>query len=138
MVSVELIRRYPFFAGLNLERITTLTRMAKEEEVEAEHFFLHEKEKSLYLYLVEEGATSAVIKVPKQDKEIVIGAIGPGGVFGWSALVPPHTATASIKATVPCKVIAIDCQQLLAVDDDHLARCRCFDAGCRRMRGHQG
>ena len=117
MISSELLRRYPFFAGLNLEQITVLTKVAREEEVEAGHFFLHEQKESSYLYLVVEGTVSAVITVPRH-KEIVVGTTGPGDVFGWSALVPPHTATATVKATKPCKVIAIDCLQLLAAFED--------------------
>jgi hypothetical protein len=33
-------------------------------------------------------------------------------VFGWSALVPPHDATTSGKATTPCRVVAFNAQEL--------------------------
>lgn len=119
MVSLELIRRYPFFAGLSREQMTILTKAGSEEKVEAGHFFLHEKDETPYLYLVVAGKVSAVIELPGRDKEIVIGTIGSGDVFAWSALVPPHTATASVKAIEPCHVIAIDCRQLLEAFEDN-------------------
>lgn len=119
MVSVELIRRYPFFAGLTFEQINIIAGAAKEEKVEAGHFFVHEKDETPCLYLVIEGQVTIVVELPGKDKEVVVGVVGPGDVFAWSALVPPHTATASVKASTPCNVIAIDCRQLLeAFEED--------------------
>ena len=118
MVSTEVIRRYPFFAGLSLDQINILAKAAREEKVEAGHFFLHEKDETPFLYLLIEGEVSIVIELPGQDKEIIIGSVGPGDVFAWSALVPPHTATAGVKASSDCQVIAIDCRQLLEVFEE--------------------
>jgi CRP-like cAMP-binding protein len=120
MISPEVIRRYPFFAGLSMDQINTLARAAQEEEVEAGHFFLREGQKVPYLYLVEEGAVTVLIELPLKAREITVSTVGPGDVFAWSALVPPHTATASVKATTPCRVVAIDCGRLLeAFEEDY-------------------
>jgi len=119
MISSEVIRRYPFFAGLSFEQLNIIASAAKEEKVEAGHFFVHEKDENPFLYLVKEGKVTVVVELPGKDKVIVVGAVGPGDVFAWSALVPPHTATASVKASTPCEVIAIDCRQLLeAFEED--------------------
>jgi CRP-like cAMP-binding protein len=118
MISIELIRRYPFFADLNQEQIAILAKVAKEERVEAGHYFLREKEQTPYLYLVVEGNVTAVIVIPVREREIIVGTIGPGEVFAWSALVPPHIATATVKATTPCDVIAIDCRKLLEIFEE--------------------
>lgn len=120
MVSNELIRRYPFFAGLSLDQISILAKAADEENVEAGHYFLREGDQVPYLYLVVEGTVSVYIEIPAKDLEITVSTIGPGQVFAWSALVPPHTATASVKASSPCHVVAIDCQELLeAFEEDY-------------------
>ena len=42
MVSPELIRRYPFFAGLDYDHIVKLSKVADEKSVEAGHCFFHE------------------------------------------------------------------------------------------------
>ena len=119
MISPEIIRRYPFFAGLSLDQINTLAKLASEEKVEAGHFFLREGDEVQYLYLVVEGTANALIELPAKDKEIIVSSIGPGEVFAWSALVPPHKATASVKATAPCHVVAVDCRKLLeAFEED--------------------
>ena len=113
MISPEVIRRYPFFAGLSMDQMNTLARAADEEKVEAGHFFLREGGEVPYLYLVLEGTANVLIELPTKDREIIVSTIGPGEVFAWSALVPPHKATASVKATVPCRVVAVDCRKLL-------------------------
>jgi CRP-like cAMP-binding protein len=96
MISPEIIRRYPFFAGLSLDQIDTLAKAASEEKVEAGHFFLREGDEVPYLYLVVEGTANA------------------------PALVPPHKATASVKAAAPCHLIALDCRKLLeAFEEDY-------------------
>lgn len=113
MVSLELIRRYPFFAGLSLEQMTILAETANEEKVEAGYFFLHERDETPYLYLIVQGTVTVLIELPGQDREIIVSTVGAGEVFAWSALVPPHTATASVMASTPCHVVAIDCLQLM-------------------------
>jgi hypothetical protein len=37
MVSPELIRRYPFFAGLDYDQLVKLAKVAQEYKVEAGH-----------------------------------------------------------------------------------------------------
>jgi CRP-like cAMP-binding protein len=133
MISPEVIRRYPFFAGLDQERIVTLAKVAEELEVEENHYFFHEGDQLDRLYLVVAGAVAVVIEVPAKDVEhklseqytghlqtadVVISAIGPGEVFAWSAMVPPHQATTSAKATTPCRVVAFNAEELIQIFEE--------------------
>ena len=130
MISPQLIRRYPFFAGLSHEQIVILANAASELNVEANHYFFHEGDILNNFYLVVEGAVAIVIEVPDQNvkhkvsdqltgtlqtSDVVISAVGPGEVFGWSAFVPPHHATTSGKATTPCRVVVFDRHELVKV-----------------------
>ena len=138
MISPELIRRYPFFAGLNHDYVSTLTKLTNEVSVEAGHCFFDERDELKKLYLVAEGAVAIVIQVPDQEvkqplsgqltgklrtKGITVSTIGTGGVFAWSALIPPHKATASAQALTPCRAIALDCEKLRPIleEDRNLA-----------------
>lgn len=126
MISPEVIRRYPFFAGLDHEHIVLLAKVAEEIAIDAGDYLFHEGEQLDHFYMVLEGAAAIVIEVPAnvdhklseqftgemKTKDVVISAIGPGEVFGWSALVPPHDATTSGKATTPCRVISFDAREL--------------------------
>ena len=43
----------------------------------------------------------------------MISTVGPGDVFGWSGLVPPHDAIAGAKALAPARVVKINTEKLL-------------------------
>jgi CRP-like cAMP-binding protein len=136
MVSPELIRRYPFFAGLDYDHIVQLAKVADERSVDTEHCFFHESDDLKSAFLVLEGAVALVFEVPDQEveqqvsgqltgelktKDITVSTVGTGDAFGWSGLVPPYTATATAKAITPCKVLAFDSKNLLHT----------FDKDCR-------
>jgi CRP-like cAMP-binding protein len=133
MISPELIRRFPLSAGLSPEQVITLAKAANEESVAAGHFFFHEGDELAALYLVLEGIAAVVMEVPDQSveqkvsgqltgqlqtKDIVISAVGPGEIFGPSALIPPHKASSSAKATTACRVIVFDALQLRQIFED--------------------
>jgi CRP/FNR family cyclic AMP-dependent transcriptional regulator len=127
MISLELIRRYPFFAGLSHSQIETLAHVADEMSVPAEHYFFHEGDELNHFYLAVEGEVVVVIGLPKkgvthklselltyefQTNDVIVITIGLGDIFGWSALIPPYKATSGGKTLTPCRVIAFDCRQL--------------------------
>ncbi len=134
MVSPELIRRYPFFAGLKHEHIAALADAASEQLTDADHVFFREGETLEQFFFLLEGAVAVVIELPDNNerqpvsgqllgtfhnKDVVVSTVGPGDVFGWSGLVPPPTTTAKAKALTPCRVLAFDCAPLLnAWSDD--------------------
>ncbi len=128
MISAELIRRFPFFAGLDLEQINKLAKLGSEEIVEEGTYFFHGDEEISRFYVNLEGAVGIVYEVPERNvehkvadqfarklktKDIVISTVSPGEMFGWPGLIPPHKARASAKALAPCRVIAFDAAELL-------------------------
>lgn len=124
MVSPELLRRYPFFAGLSLDQITTMAKAADEMSVEAGHYFFHEGEEVDHFYLILEGEVAIVVQLLQKGKPVIVAelaekerevtttTLGHGEIFAWSALVPPHKSAASGKALTPCRVIAFDSREL--------------------------
>ncbi len=128
MVSPELLRRYPFFAGLTHDNIAVLANLAEEHTVEAGHYFFHADEEVRCLHLTLEGKVGIVVELPDHEveqpvsgqltgavktRDVVVSTVGPGEVFGWSALVPPFTASASAKALTPCRVVCFDSRELV-------------------------
>jgi CRP-like cAMP-binding protein len=133
MISPELLRRYPFFAGLTPEHLVILANAAEEISVEAGHTFFKEDEKLDCFYLLVKGSVDISIPVPdreaKQDvsgqllgelktKNVTISTVGTGDVFAWSALIPPYTATASGTALTNCQVVAFDAVKLLKLFEE--------------------
>lgn len=136
MVSPELIRRYPFFAGLNPGQIKLLAEVAEDVSVEAGYYFFHEGETLSCFCIALEGAIAVVFELPArgvehklsdqfsrrlQTEDVVISTVGPGEVFGWSALVPPHKATASVKTTTAARVIRFHADRLLGAFEEDCA-----------------
>ncbi|MCA9932322.1 MAG: cyclic nucleotide-binding domain-containing protein [Anaerolineales bacterium] len=123
MISPEILRRYPFFGGLDANQLTALAQVATEKEIEAGVFLFHEGEPLKEMYLTLEGQVDILFELPAQGvnhtvseqllgemktDEVVVTTIGSGQVFAWSALLPPHEATASAKTVTAVKVIVFD------------------------------
>lgn len=130
MISPELLRFYPFFAGLTLDQIMALAMVANEEIVEPGHYFFYERDELRKLFLVIDGKIDIVISIPDHSKvqntaeqilgnfitkEITVSTVGPRQIFAWSALIPPHTSTAGAKAATPCHVVAFGSEELFGL-----------------------
>jgi CRP/FNR family cyclic AMP-dependent transcriptional regulator len=112
MISPELLRRYPTFAGLTMDQMMALAKTAGEKRIETGQYFFREEEEIQALYLVLEGAVAIVIEIPEKKKEIVVSTVGPGEIFGWSSLLDPVKSSATAKATTPCRVVTFDSRQM--------------------------
>jgi CRP-like cAMP-binding protein len=112
MVSPEMIRRYPYFSGLSIDRINVLANIAEEIESEKSQYFHQEGDDINKVYIIVEGEVSLITTLPQQDKEVVINTLGTGDVFGWTSLIPPYTAGAGAKSVAKCKLIEFDAGEL--------------------------
>jgi CRP-like cAMP-binding protein len=136
MISPEIIRRYPFFAGLSNEQIITLAEDTEEKNVKEGYVFFKENDVLKSFYLVLDGTVGIVIEIPDHDvkqtvsdqltgelktKDIVLSTVSSGNIFGFPALIPPHEANACAKAFAPCQVVEFNCTELLKE----------FDKDCR-------
>lgn len=132
MISVEVLRRYPFFAGFSREQIDDLARVAREDHVLAGHKFISEGEQLTKFYLVLEGTVGIILKVPDRDieqslsrqitntlitRDVTVSTVGEGEVFGWSALIPPNLSTATVKALNSCRILEFDYLELQPIID---------------------
>ena len=130
MISPELIRRYPFFAGLTRDQIATLAKVAEEKTVEVGHIFFHAGDKLHKLFLVLDGNVDLAVSVPDRNKNhdiaeqilgnfiaeaITVSTVGPGQIFAWSSLIPPHNSTADARATTSCRVLEFDSEDLFEI-----------------------
>jgi CRP/FNR family cyclic AMP-dependent transcriptional regulator len=127
MVSPELVRRYPFFAGLEYDQLVALAQVAKETTAEPGHYFFNEGDVLKSFYLVVEGTVAVVIGVTDRNvehkfveqlygdlkkKDVVVSTVEGGDLFGWSALIPPYISTAGAKAVKPSRIVEFNCEEL--------------------------
>ena len=120
VITPDMISCYPFFADLIHDQVTILASVAEGLTAKTGDYIFHEDDDLCCFYIVVEGAVGIVYEIPEEaEKErredVVFSAIGPGGAFAWSALVPPHKATASAKALSNCWLVSFDCKKLIEI-----------------------
>jgi CRP/FNR family transcriptional regulator, cyclic AMP receptor protein len=124
MVSSEILRRYPFFAGLANEQLSSLARLTEEVTVTTGDYLFYEGVNLAYIYLVAEGSIAITLSQPEvvsrviipppgaRTREVAVSAVGPGDLVGWSALVPPFKATSSARTATRSRCYAINAAEL--------------------------
>ncbi len=127
MLSPQMIRRFPFFAGISYDNIVAIASISDEITAETGDYFFHENQTIDHIYLVSEGMVGIVTSVPTpgvrhtvsaqlmrefETEDALLTTVGPGEVFGWTGMVPDYVTTAGAKALTPCQVVAVDCDKL--------------------------
>ena len=138
MISRHSIKVYPFFAGMDPNYKRILAERANRVSVKSDYCFFREGDELNNFYLVVDGEIAIYIEVPDHSVEqsltrqltrdlvtedITVSTAGPGEIFGWSALIPPHKSTAGAKAIKPSHVIEFNCDDLRPIfkSDNHFA-----------------
>ena len=122
MVSTELLRRYPLFAGQNhymLEEIAMLS----SEVIKAEgEWLFHENEEANKLYLVLDGAVALTLFVHLSGDPQHLStshSLGKNEIVGWSSIVTPHQYKLGAKAVKETHLLEIDAIPLRQLLDDN-------------------
>jgi CRP-like cAMP-binding protein len=124
MVSPELLRRYPFFAGLADEELSAIAKIANEESYSTDTDIFREGQVAEHLYVLTAGSVDLIFEIPTTHGVTTsfVGSIAAGEPFGLSAFQEPYLLTATARAETPVKVIEIpgDELRLLAETNCHL------------------
>jgi CRP-like cAMP-binding protein len=121
MISIELLRRYPLFAGQDGKMLEKIARLASEKEIEEGAVLFFEGEKAKMLYLVMEGGVTLTMNVGEvgEYREESLTPLRDGEVIGWSAFVEPHVYSMGATASERTHLIAFDGAALCQLMDDH-------------------
>jgi len=111
MVSIDDLKRFKLFQGLNDREIELIVKIAKEETVEADVRLFEEKANATDLYLVLEGIVDVKVK-GVNDERITIAHVEPGQILGWSAIVEPHVRTAGAWIQTKARLITLRADSL--------------------------
>ena len=141
MISPELLRHYPYFAGVSENCMKSVAAICEEcsfkagEKVftESGEFIttapIYEKgEEAGHLMILTEGQVDIVFELSK-DREFVVGTLTAGDLMAISALIPPYYLTASGIAKVDGSLIQIKAPELRQLMDENP------ELGYRLMRG---
>jgi len=132
MITTKTLHQNSFFSKLNEEQLNYLLSVAHEENVKQGEFVCKINKKLDHFFLVLTGKMEVLFEVPKilahydspgkpaqlENEFVSIAQLNPGEICGWSALVPPHISTSSVKAITPSTIISFDSKELLLVFEE--------------------
>ena len=111
MISPELLRRYPYFAGISDESLKQIAMIAEEKTVAADTVMFHESDPADEFYIIIEGEVNIQYRLGSGELRTV-DTLTPGDLLIWSALVEPYRTTAVGTATKDCKLVSVDAARL--------------------------
>lgn len=117
----ELVSAHPFLAGLSDEQRALVVGCAWLTGFNAGTLVLAEGGEADTFYLLRSGHVAIEAHQPGRGP-LVIETVGPGGVVGWSWLVPPYRWTFDARAKESVTAIAFDgaCLRQKSGDDPAL------------------
>jgi CRP/FNR family cyclic AMP-dependent transcriptional regulator len=118
MVSTELLRRYPFFAGLTDSQLKAVANLAQESHYPTGSTIFEECHVASHLFILLEGSVELYYRsqeefYPTSVKEFFVGEINPGEAFGTSSMIPPYELNATARTPIESRFIEINSTELL-------------------------
>ncbi|MCL4505610.1 MAG: Crp/Fnr family transcriptional regulator [Chloroflexi bacterium] len=116
MISTELLRRYPFFGGLNDAQLAGIAMIAEEASFPGSAVIVEEGKPASKLYVLIEGSVDLWYSGGRDVKiKTPVGGVAPGEVFSVSSMIAPFHLTATAIASEPVRAIVIDAAGLRAM-----------------------
>ena len=117
MLSPELLRYYPFFAGLTNPQLSSIAMLATEETYPAGTILCEKGQPAETLYFLVDGCVDLYYpsdKISSSDfpQGIPIGEVNAGEPFSISALIEPYRLTSTAKVGRSSRVIEIEARSL--------------------------
>ncbi len=122
MVSPELLRRYPLFAGQSPYMLEEIAMISNEVHKSKDEWLFHENEEANKLYLVLEGAISLTLQVYTENQVQHLAStssIGKGELVGWSSIIPPNQYKLGARAVKDCTLLEIEAAPLRQLLNDN-------------------
>ena len=111
MISPEVLRRYPYFAGINDESLKQLAMIAEERSVPAGSVMFREGDPASHLSVILKGEVNIQYMLGNGELRTV-DTLVDGDLLMWSALVEPYKATALGTTTKETQLVRIDAAKL--------------------------
>jgi CRP-like cAMP-binding protein len=100
MVSIEVLRTLPYFAGVSSDGLKTVAEIAEQHEFAAGETLFSEGEPASGIYIIRDGEIDINYGLAGEQVRTVDTVVG-GDLIGWSAMVGPYLRTATAVARRP-------------------------------------
>jgi CRP-like cAMP-binding protein len=110
MISIEILRRNPFFALLTDDQLKAIALIAEEKAYPKGSLLVKENTPATKLILLLDGDVDLVYSGGGEGaiSNALVGSIAPGEMLGVSSLIEPYVYISSALTTVPATVVEID------------------------------
>ena len=120
MVSIDVLREFGLFAGLDDNQLIKVAELCHERTLEEGALHFVQGRKAEELHLCRSGKVDITVQLRQPwGIEVIVHTIGGGEVFGWSTLVEPHIYTASAKCIERTEEIYIKGLDLLNLFEEN-------------------
>jgi CRP/FNR family transcriptional regulator, cyclic AMP receptor protein len=141
MISPELLRRYPYFAGINDESLKAVAMISEERGAAAGAVLFREDQPADHLFILADGEVDIRYHVGGGVYKSVDTLVG-GELMVWTAVVPPHKTHSTAVVRKDVRLLAIQAPQLRALcEQDSLLGFRLMsgiaEAVSHRLHGAQ-
>jgi CRP/FNR family transcriptional regulator, cyclic AMP receptor protein len=122
MISPEVLRRFPFFSGLDADQLKAIAMMADEVKYQAGEWIIEEDEPADTLYFILKGEVHIFINIDAAgETRTAMTVLTAGETIGWAALLSEiESRNASAETQTDTTVVAIDGEKLRQLlDNDH-------------------
>ena len=106
-VALEYLRQNPVFRRLTTEEMKMIIDLSETETYGAGDVVFVQGDPAKKLFFVEKGRVGISLQ-PTSTRQVTVTTEYQGGVFGWSALMPPQIYTASARCFDDCELLAVD------------------------------
>jgi CRP/FNR family transcriptional regulator, cyclic AMP receptor protein len=111
MISPEVLRRYPYFAGVADESLKAVAMLAEEKCFPAGKHLFSEGDTADFLNIIVQGQVNIQYLLGNGELRTV-DTLVDGDILGWSALIEPYKYTAIGTTTKETQVVAIQAKKL--------------------------
>ncbi len=116
MISPEVLRRYPYFAGVSEESLRQLAMIADEKTIPANTTLFREGDPATHLSIVLKGEVNIQYLLGNGELRTV-DTLVPGDLLVWSAMIAPYKMTAIGTTTKATELARIDAPKLRTLCD---------------------
>ena len=106
LTLTERLREHAFTSGLSEAQVAALAGLATEVTFEENHVVLVDGQRSTSFYLLIGGSVVVELSTPRYT--MVVQSLGPGQVFGWSALLDRQDTLFQVRARERTTALRID------------------------------
>jgi CRP/FNR family cyclic AMP-dependent transcriptional regulator len=110
MVSAQLLRHYPAFAGAQERSVEAVAAISEEKTFPAGEVIFKEGSLAQRIFFVAAGEVDLFFNT--RDDKVIVDTLVPGDLMGWSTMVEPHLMTASAVARTEVRLVAIEADKL--------------------------